>query len=443
MKLPIVPTLAVASAGATSARISEGAHDAGAGGFEAAMARASTAPATRESPPAASRPRNEPARADKRAERPAGDEPRPSANAKAGAEDKPANGIDDNDEEAQAADPAATAAQATAADAAAAGRDPLALLASAETTPPLAGDATASAAATTLAAKDEAAAPAAPPPAAAPGAPATASPLVSAAALAGGNDAAQARKLVAQAKWETPEIGAGASHEEGAARSDMRSPIAAAIAQALRATDAGNGTSDAVVAAMRDLPSFKPVDLQPRPEPADAALAAPRADNAAANVPFASLLTASASLQRNAAVVATAVGQPGFDQEVGQRVLMLVNGQVRSAELALTPAELGPVKVTIEVRGQDASISFAAASPATRAALEEAMPRLREMFAQQGMNLADAHVGAQLGQRRESPDEARQARAGDPLSPDAAAVDAAAAATTVLRRPLRLIDVTA
>jgi flagellar hook-length control protein FliK len=51
--------------------------------------------------------------------------------------------------------------------------------------------------------------------------------------------------------------------------------------------------------------------------------------------------------------------------------------------------------VSIEVRGQEASLSFAAPSHATRAAIEEALPRLRELLAAQGLQLTGAEVNDQ------------------------------------------------
>jgi flagellar hook-length control protein FliK len=116
---------------------------------------------------------------------------------------------------------------------------------------------------------------------------------------------------------------------------------------------------------------------------------------------------------------------------------------VSSAELTLTPQDLGPVQIAIEVRGQDASLLLQAAHPATRAALEEALPKLREMFADQGLRLADAQVGQQAphdargGSQGQSPHgEAARGRVGNPTEP-------AFVAAPAPRRLDRLIDVVA
>ncbi len=91
--------------------------------------------------------------------------------------------------------------------------------------------------------------------------------------------------------------------------------------------------------------------------------------------------------------VATTVGQPGWASEIGQRVTWLANSELREAQLQLHPRQLGPIEVRI-VYGQEQqlNVSFSAANPVTREALDAALPRLREMFEQQGLNLANSDV---------------------------------------------------
>jgi flagellar hook-length control protein FliK len=63
-----------------------------------------------------------------------------------------------------------------------------------------------------------------------------------------------------------------------------------------------------------------------------------------------------------------------------------------SASLKLSPEHLGPMEVRISVQNDQASVWFGAAHADTRAAIEHALPRLRELFASQGLSLADAGV---------------------------------------------------
>ena len=154
------------------------------------------------------------------------------------------------------------------------------------------------------------------------------------------------------------------------------------------------------------------------------------------------------------AQVKTALGAYGFADDFSQRVVMLAGQRVQSAEIAITPADLGPISVTMEMRGQEASLVFGATQTATRAALEDALPRLREMFQAQGLHLVDAHVGAQLnhqGQRQGQHTGSSERRSAGPATEAIGAVsqrghNAQAALNTVaptvtVSNGVRLIDV--
>ena len=63
-----------------------------------------------------------------------------------------------------------------------------------------------------------------------------------------------------------------------------------------------------------------------------------------------------------------------------------------TASLRLSPEHLGPLEIQISMNDDQASVYFGAANADTRAALENALPKLREMFASQGLSLTDAGV---------------------------------------------------
>ena len=140
------------------------------------------------------------------------------------------------------------------------------------------------------------------------------------------------------------------------------------------------------------------------------------------------------------AAVASPVGGPGFASELAQRVVVFAGQKVQRADIAVTPADLGPIAVSIEVRGQEATLAFAASNHATRAAIEDALPRLRDMLSAQGLQLAGAHVGSEP--RRESYRPAREqptARGNGTSREGISSV--AVPATTPVRRTVNLIDI--
>lgn len=107
------------------------------------------------------------------------------------------------------------------------------------------------------------------------------------------------------------------------------------------------------------------------------------------------------------------IGSSAWADELGTRMALMVDRGQHSASLRLSPEHLGPLEVRISVRDDQASVWFGANHADTRAALEQALPRLRELFASQGLSLADAGVF------REPPRD--QSRLASPLSSSAEA----------------------
>lgn len=88
--------------------------------------------------------------------------------------------------------------------------------------------------------------------------------------------------------------------------------------------------------------------------------------------------------------------QKGWDRAMGQRVVWMVRNNMQEAQLQLNPRELGPINVRISVSNEQANVHFTAQHASTREALENAMPRLREMMQDAGLNLAQSDVSRQF-----------------------------------------------
>ena len=130
------------------------------------------------------------------------------------------------------------------------------------------------------------------------------------------------------------------------------------------------------------------------------------------------------------------VGSSGWANELGTRLHWMANAGIGSASLRLTPEQLGPVEVKISVHQNAASVWFSASQPDTRTALELALPRLRELFSAQGLNLAQAGVSDQSA--RSAPGE-RHAPAVNPRT-SAARELSATLVTPAVRTHQGLID---
>ena len=87
--------------------------------------------------------------------------------------------------------------------------------------------------------------------------------------------------------------------------------------------------------------------------------------------------------------------QGGWSEPVVDRVMWLSSQNLKSAEIQLDPAELGRLEVRISMNQEQTQVTFASPNANVREALEGQMHRLRELFAQQGMDTLDVNVSDQ------------------------------------------------
>jgi len=86
------------------------------------------------------------------------------------------------------------------------------------------------------------------------------------------------------------------------------------------------------------------------------------------------------------------MGQNAWEANLGQRLQMMVGQNIQTAEIRLDPPELGAIDVKIKVTNDVTSVNITSAHSQVREALETAVPRLREMFAESGLSLGDVNV---------------------------------------------------
>ena len=79
-------------------------------------------------------------------------------------------------------------------------------------------------------------------------------------------------------------------------------------------------------------------------------------------------------------------------QQLSEKIRWMVNARNTMAEIRLDPPELGSMQVRVNVAGDAASVSFVVQSQQTKDALADAMPKLRDMLSEQGIELGDAQV---------------------------------------------------
>lgn len=232
-------------------------------------------------------------------------------------------------------------------------------------------------------------------------------------------DAAQLAALQAAMKSVSKD-GAGIATTAGKAFSDaasLRNPALAAAGAALGADDKSAVAADAggkLGADLRAALAATAGQGQLEQQLDTAALALQQArETAAAREPAAVAAVAQAQPAVMEAVQAAAaaaeglsarVGTEAWENQVGQKVVYMVGSEEQTASLTLNPPDLGPLQVVLSVTNDQASVTFSANQEEVRQALENALPRLREMMGESGIALGNATVNAGMpdsGQARE------------------------------------------
>ncbi|MCW8826403.1 MAG: flagellar hook-length control protein FliK [Gammaproteobacteria bacterium] len=91
--------------------------------------------------------------------------------------------------------------------------------------------------------------------------------------------------------------------------------------------------------------------------------------------------------------IATSIRQQGWDRAMGERLVFMARNGLQEAKIEVNPRQMGPIEIKVSVNPeQQASVSFLTTNSAARETIDAAMPRLREMFDEAGLNLAESEV---------------------------------------------------
>lgn len=148
------------------------------------------------------------------------------------------------------------------------------------------------------------------------------------------------------------------------------------------------------------------------------------------NEPFAPSLaaatTSSPAASLPAATLSAPLGSSDWQQGLGQQLIGLHQRGGQQIELHLHPAELGPLSISLKLGDNAAHAHFLAAHPQVRAAIEQALPQLREALAEQGITLGETSVGEQRQQQAQGEPGARSEARGEQLAGNGEADEIAA-----------------
>jgi hypothetical protein len=131
----------------------------------------------------------------------------------------------------------------------------------------------------------------------------------------------------------------------------------------------------------------------------------------AGSPPQAGLSSAVAPARPDAATPSTALpttpdtvdlNQKNWGRTLGHQLNWMVNNQLQQAEIRVNPPDLGPIELRVSLQNNQTSVTFFCHESAVREALENALPRLREMLDSQGISLNQAQVSDQSLARQQA-----------------------------------------
>ncbi len=87
-----------------------------------------------------------------------------------------------------------------------------------------------------------------------------------------------------------------------------------------------------------------------------------------------------------------------FAEAVKDKVMLIISQKLQQFEITLDPPEFGNMQVRVNLQGEQASVNFVVQNQQAKEAFEQNMHKLKELLAEQGVDVGDANVEQQSQQ---------------------------------------------
>ncbi|MRD73072.1 hypothetical protein GH865_07405 [Rhodocyclus tenuis] len=104
--------------------------------------------------------------------------------------------------------------------------------------------------------------------------------------------------------------------------------------------------------------------------------------------------------------VATPLRERAWGNDFAQKIVWLAGNDKQSAQLTLNPPQMGPIEVSLNLSKDGATAVFVSPHAEVRDAIENALPKLREMLAGAGIELGQANVSSESFQKQNPQEQA-------------------------------------
>ncbi|MBU2892925.1 flagellar hook-length control protein FliK [Colwellia sp. D2M02] len=97
-----------------------------------------------------------------------------------------------------------------------------------------------------------------------------------------------------------------------------------------------------------------------------------------------------------------------FAEAVKDKVMLVISQKLQQFDITLDPPEFGNMQVRVNLQGEQASVNFVVQNQQAKDALEQNMHKLKDMLAEQGVDVGGADVRQQNKNQADSDDNASQ-----------------------------------
>lgn len=201
-------------------------------------------------------------------------------------------------------------------------------------------------------------------------------------------------------------------------KSDARSDVQSKPAVTTAASQSNNAAQSATSSGLTLDSSFQQALSNMVKQDDQAAIKASASDNAVNATPIATAsslpapVTASATTSTpSTPMLNSQLGSDEWQQALSQQIVMFSRNGQQNAELRLHPEDLGAIQISLKLDNDQAQINLVSSHSHVRAALEAAIPQLRNALAESGINLGESQVSSDSsaqGQQFQQQQEARR-----------------------------------
>lgn len=105
--------------------------------------------------------------------------------------------------------------------------------------------------------------------------------------------------------------------------------------------------------------------------------------------------------------VETPLRSHAWNEDFSQKVVWMASNDKQAAQITINPPDMGPIEISLNLNKDNASAFFVSQNAEVRASIETALPRLKEMLANVGIELGQSNVSSQSSQQQHGNQETR------------------------------------